>query len=222
VIIATNFANIRTGDSTLYPIVASGAFGQEFRIVGISSRGTGWYQIQLPSGALAWISPTVVTVAGDLRGIPFVVPPPLPPTLTPTTTLTPTVTPTATATGTSIPVNLIAGLTTLNPNPPVCNEQFIMEIQIQNTGTAASAPTTVSLVDSRAADNSVQATTFANVPAIDPGVTVNVAIPLTVTTWYNEIHRLTITVDPSNTVVESNETDNTRIGEYTLQQGACP
>lgn len=113
--------NIRTGDSTLFPVIATARFGQEFRIVGISSRGTGWYQIQLPSFALGWISPTIVMTAGDLRGIPFVVPPPLPPpppTLTPTVTLTgtQTVTPTGTlptSTQTSTPTRTLTPTATL-------------------------------------------------------------------------------------------------------------
>lgn len=65
-------ANIRTGDSTAYPIVIRLNQGQTVRILGISGRQTGWYQIQLPDGRAGWIAPSLVTVAGDLTDLPFV------------------------------------------------------------------------------------------------------------------------------------------------------
>jgi subtilase family serine protease len=56
---------------------------------------------------------------------------------------------------------------------------------------------------------------------INPGQTINVGFTLTITTWFNEIHRLVATIDPENAVAESNEGDNVRIVEYVLQQGGC-
>ncbi len=45
---------------------------------------------------------------------------------------------------------------------------------------------------------------------------------MTISTYYNEVHRLTITVDSGSIIPESNETDNVRVIEYVLQKGACP
>ncbi|GEM_PF-6266287 len=156
VVIAVPRANIRAGDSTLHYIVATGRAGQEFRIVGISSRGTGWYQIQLPSGLLAWISPTVITTAGDLRGIPFVVPPPAPPppptwtptqTKTNTPTFTPTVTgtpPTATPTVTGTPPTntpTVTGTLPTNTPTPTATPTGTATATATATGTATATPT---------------------------------------------------------------------------------
>lgn len=218
VIIASNVANIRGGDSTAHPVVAQSRQGQEYRVVGISSTGSNWYQIQLPSGALGWISPTVVTTAGNMTGIPFVVPPPLP---TPTPSNTPTITPTPTATIAPSPVNLVPGVITFIPAPPVCNTEYIAQVQIFNNGSLSSIPTNVTLVDTRVVDGSVQGSTTVAVPMIAPGSNIVVNIPITISTWFNEIHRTTITVDSSNAIVEMNEADNVTSSDYVLQQGAC-
>lgn len=47
-------------------------------------------------------------------------------------------------------------------------------------------------------------------------------MPLTVSTWYNETHRITLIIDPQSIIPETNETDNQRVTEYVLQKGSCP
>ena len=60
-------------------------------------------------------------------------------------------------------------------------------------------------------------------PIISPGQTVNVGpIPLKVPTYYNEEHRLVMTVDSTNQVFESNESDNVKEAIYVLQKASCP
>jgi len=44
---------------------------------------------------------------------------------------------------------------------------------------------------------------------------------LTVTTFYNEGHRLNITLDTANAVAESNEGNNAANRDYTLAQAGC-
>ncbi|MGA8204694.1 MAG: SH3 domain-containing protein, partial [Woeseiaceae bacterium] len=79
---ATVDANVRSGDSTVYPVVGALLNGESAPIVGVSSFGTGWYVIRLSNGRQGWISPNVVTLSGDTSNLPSMNPPP-PPTPTP-------------------------------------------------------------------------------------------------------------------------------------------
>jgi hypothetical protein len=206
--------NVRQGDNTAYPVVTALSRGQEAVIIGVSTTGSGWYQIRLSDGRIGWVSPTVVQVLGDVSGVPRVPPPPLPATPTPTNTPIP---PTP-----SSAVNLVAGIVELSPTPPVCQQAFTVGIDVANLGTVTSpAPGTVTLTDTRAADGSVQRTAVGGFPILSPGQTFRVNIPVTIDTWYNETHRITLTIDPGNAIIESNEGDNTRVVEYVLAQGGC-
>lgn len=89
-------ANVRQGDSTVYPIVGSLPNGSTAPIIGISTTGSGWYYIQLPNGTRGFISPTTVTAVGNTVGVPPVAPPPPPPPTATPTMIPPTATPTAT------------------------------------------------------------------------------------------------------------------------------
>jgi hypothetical protein len=205
-------ANVRSGDGTQYPVVGSLAAGQAATIVGISSLGTGWYLIHLPTGGRGWVSPSVVTVTGDLSGVQRVAPPPPPP---------PTAIP-ATATPTST-VNLVAGNFRFDPPSPNCKQTFNIYIDVANFGTSPSPSGFIGIQDLRAADGTSQGNTIGSFPVIQPGQTVNVGpIPLTINTYYNETHNLIMTIDPSNQIPETNEGDNTKTAAYTLNKASCP
>lgn len=209
-------ANVRSGDSTEFPIIATLRQGQVVQLIGVSNRGTGWFQVRLPDGRIGWMAPSVIEASGNLGLLPFVTPPPLPPTPTPIPTATPTPTPFTQA-------NLVAGIVVFDPPTPTCAETFIVGVDVANLGSEQTfAPGIVEVRDTRAADNTVQQTAIGGFPPLLPGQTTRVNIPLTITTWYNEVHRLIITVDASNTIPESNEQDNTRVIDYVLQKGACP
>ncbi len=209
---ATVDANVRSGDSTVYPVVGALLNGESAPIVGISSFGTGWYVIRLSNGRQGWISPNVVTISGDISNLPSVNPPP-PPTPTP---IPATATPTATT-------NLVAGNPYFDPGSPKCNQTFNLYLDIANFGTTANAVTgTISVQDFRVADGTFQTGTAGVVPIIQPGTTVKVGpIPLTVGTYYNEQHRIVFVVDSSNQIPETNESDNTREALYTLEKAGC-
>lgn len=81
--------NVRSGDSVNYPIVGALESGESAPIIGISNTGSGWYLIRLPNGRQGYVSPNVVTVSGDISGLPRVSPPPVPATATPIPTATP-------------------------------------------------------------------------------------------------------------------------------------
>ncbi len=210
--------NVRQGDSTFYNIVVSVPLGTNARILGISNRGTGWYQIQLDNGQTGWVSPSIVTTSGNLTSLPRVEPPPPPP---PTITPFPTGIP-----ATPVPLtqaNLVAGNIYVDPSSPTCAQTFIVSLDVANLGSEATSATgSVSLVDTRTADGSQQGNTNGGFPVLPPGVTFKVNMPLTVSTWYNEGHTITLVIDPGNEVPETNEGDNTRTLNYVLQKGSCP
>jgi uncharacterized protein YgiM (DUF1202 family) len=197
--------NVRTGDGTNYPAVAQVTEGAVLLIVGISNRNTGWYQVRLPNGTIGWVAPSIVNVSGNLNTVPLVAPPPPPATPTPT-----------------VSVNLVAGNAFINPFPPVCAQTFSIGFDVANLGTTpTTAPGLVTVQDIRAADGTVQQTTSGAFPIIQPGQTFRVDMRLTVSTWFNEQHRLIITVDPGNQIAETNEGDNVRVVDYVLQPGGC-
>lgn len=220
VTITTPNGNVREGDSQAYRIIASFPQGTQAQIRGLSNRGSGWYYVQLADGRLGWMSPEIVQTSGDLTGLPLVAPPPPPPpTAAPIPTLAPVVNTPVPATS----ANLVAGIVVLDPAQPTCGQTFTVGYDVANLGSqATSVSGTVSLVDQRAADGSSQGNTVGGFPVIQPGQTFRVNMPLTISTWYNETHRITVVIDPSNQIPETNEGDNTRTIEFTLQKGSCP
>ena len=209
--------NVRQGDSTFYNIITSVPAGTVARILGISNRGSGWYQIQLDNGQIGWVAPSIVTTSGDLTGLPRIQPPPPPP---PTATPIPTAIPATPVPATT--ANLVAGIVQLNPGSPTCQQTFNVGFDVANLGSQPTAFSgTVSVVDTRAADGSQQGNTIGGFPILQPGQTFRVNMPLTISTWYNEQHNLTLVIDPGNQIPETVEGDNTRTVSYTLQKGSC-
>jgi hypothetical protein len=206
---AARDANVRSGDGTNYDVIGGLLTGETAQVVGVSSFGTGWYLIVLPNGTRGWVAPSVVNFSGDIGSVPRVAPPPTP-------------TPPATATPTS-QVNLVAGNFRFDPGSPKCNETFNVYMDVANFGTVASSSTTLLVQDFRQADGSFQEDTFGGIPVIQPGQTVSVGpIPLTISTWYNEQHRLVLRIDPNNQIFETNEADNVKEALYTLERASCP
>lgn len=204
--------NIRSGDSIDFPVQTVALRGETFRIIGIADTGSGWYFIELPDGTRGWISPTVVSVSGDLRGIPRVEPPPPP--------FTPTPIPTNTPVGQG---DLIADNFTPDPNPPTCGVDFDVLVNVRNNGTAATLnPVNVVIRDVHVASGQTQVqVTTTQVPVLSPGQNFVVSGTLNVTTFFNEQHRIDVIVDPENLTQETNENNNTRSFSYTLQPGGC-
>ncbi|MCC6613319.1 MAG: SH3 domain-containing protein [Anaerolineae bacterium] len=210
--IAVASANVRSGDSTDYPVLLALPSGTVLPVLGISNRGTRWYQVTLPDGRAGWVAPSVVSLSGDTSGLPSIQPPPIPATRTPT----PTPTPAANA-------DLVAGIVVLDPATPTCQQTFTVGFDVANLGNAPSAVSgVVSLVDSRAADGSSQGTTVGGFPILQPGQTFRVNMPLTISTYYNEVHRITLTIDAGFSIPDRDRSNNTRTIEYTLQKGGCP
>jgi uncharacterized protein YgiM (DUF1202 family) len=207
--------NVRTGDSTAFSVLTVLRQGEQVTLIGLSSSGSNWYQVRISDGRLGWMAPSVLTVTGNVATLPLVTPPTPPPTPIPTI---PPATPIPPLQG-----NLVGGVIVFDPSTPTCNQTFTVGFDVANLGTQpTSASGTVSLVDTRVADGTVQGTTIGGFPVLAPGQTFRVSMPLTISTWYNENHRITLTIDPNNAISETTEADNIRVIDYVLQKGSCP
>lgn len=205
-------ANVRQGDSTLYPVVGSLTRDTVAPVIALSSLGTGWFYIQLDNGIRGWISPSVVETNGNFAGLPRIEPPPVPVTPTPVPTATP-----------ASSVNLVVGNFSWNPGSPNCAQTFNVFVDIANLGTVTTPPAFLTVYDLRRADGSQQGSNTVTVPSLVPGQTLNIGpIPLTISTWYNEEHVLRMTIDSNNSIFESNEGDNSRDAIYFLNKASCP
>jgi SH3-like domain-containing protein len=211
VTVTRSSVNVRQGDSVNYPVITALTQGTTVAVLGISNQGTGWYYVQLPDGRRGWISPSVVNAEGDFSNIPRLAPPPIPVTPTPVPTFTP-----ATVT------NLTAGIVVFDNPTPTCNVPFTVGFDIANTGSVPTNGGIVTLTDSRQADGAVQATIQQPIPFINPGTTIRVNFPITMSTFYNEVHVITLVIDSTNQFIEFNENDNRQTVTYVLQRGGCP
>jgi hypothetical protein len=207
---ATIQANVRLGDSVTYPALGFVNVGDTLTVLGRSSRST-WLQVRLPNGDRGFISPSTVQINGNINTLPFVDPPPLPFTPTPV----PTATPVAVA-------NLVFDGFRLDPSSPVCGETFTVRATVRNAGTGPSgADTVVTLTDVHAASGSQVEDTAGSIPLLNPGASFEVVLQVTVTAFFDEVHRVTLRADSINAVQETNEGDNVLTFDYTLEKGDC-
>lgn len=80
IVTAPKGLNVRAGDSTLFPSVGMLRTGEMVKVLGLSSGGTGWYQVQMANGVIGWVAPGYVELIGTAV-LPRITPPE-PPTLT--------------------------------------------------------------------------------------------------------------------------------------------
>lgn len=201
-------ANVRSGDSTSYPVILGLVAGEIVPVVGLSNTGSGWYLIELPSGRRGWVAPSVVRISGDVRNLPRIAPPPPPP---------PTATPTPVA-----QANLVITSLSLSPDPPRCKQTFTITARVYNAGTGPTNAGGVLLAqDVHLASGAITASTNGAFPALNAGESFDSQMRLTVDTYYEETHRLTIIVDSNAIIPEINEGDNAAARDYTLRRGEC-
>lgn len=210
-ITANTDANVREGDSTIYPVVGGLDAGDTVRVLGISSTGSGWYYIELADGNRGFVASSLVSASGDIRSVPRVNPPPPPFTPTPLPTNTP------------VPNgNLAASSPSIDPLPPVCQQPFDVLVNIINNGsTSTTAEAIVLIQDIHVATGAVQASISRTLPVLEPGRNYVVGGPMTVSTYFSEEHRIVVTIDVNGTVAETNENDNVVTASYTLARGGC-
>lgn len=210
VVTANLDSNVRSGDSTAYPVVGSLPSGFTAPVLGIANTGSGWYYIELSNGRRGFISPTVVEVNGNLANIQRIAPPP--PPATPTPTQLP-------ATG-----DVIANGVGLAPSEPRCNEAFEVQVNITNAGSAQfGSGGTVQVRAQHVASGNITATGFGTFPALTPGANHVVVIPLIVNQFGGEDYRILVTADVNNNIIETNEGNNSFTStQFRLRRAACP
>lgn len=208
--------NVRRGPGLVFdPPIGAFAQGQTTEILAVSTGGD-WYKVRYGGGE-GWVFASLVQPSGNLNNLPREAGP-APPTAAPSAIPLPTATPVP-----QTSANLVAGIVELNPAQPTCAQTINIGFDVANLGSqATAASSTVSVQDVRVADGSVQATTVGGFPVIEPNQTFRVNMALTVSTWYNEDHRIILIIDQGNAVPETNETDNRREVTYRLERGSCP
>lgn len=207
-------ANVRLGDSTLYPAVGFLEVGESAQVLGISSRSL-WLYIRLADGTEGYISPSTLAIRGTTDFLPRIVPPPLPFTRTPvppfvTELPQPTPAPTSNA-------NLVLTDVDLSDDNPDCAETFDVILQLNNVGSESTANGgTIRVEDIHIESSTVTRIETASFGVLASGEQVEVRVALNVDTFFEEAHRLRITIDALNEVPEFDETDNVYFQDYTL------
>ncbi len=175
----------------------------EVLIIAVNSAGS-WYRVRRGSEIDAWVDASLVSATDDLGGVPIE-----------------TGAPQAPQDG----VNLIVTSLELEPDPPVCGQPTIVRAIVRNSGAVDSQ--TSPWVAAKAhllSDDSEQAQNPETVylPALAAGEETALAIPLTLTGRYAELHVIRVTVDQGNHVIETHENDNTGAShQFELSQGSC-
>lgn len=214
--------NVRSSDSTTASVVASLQVGEQAVILGRSTGDTRWYQIQLNDGRVGWVREDIVSTQGDVSALVGITPPVV--AQVQATTAPNPVLPTessAANSGTAQGNLQITGMG-LNPSSPNCAEAFVILINVQNTGTEATASdATVFVSDRHGASGVQQAQGSGTVPILTPGQNWVVSVNLTVSTFFAEQHEIVAQVDSLGVVTETNEDDNFFTTSYTLNSGTC-
>lgn len=212
----TTGVNLRRGPGTTFnPPVGSMPPNATADIIAVNLSGD-WYKVRSTYGE-GWISATFVTVSGDVSNLPV---DPGPPTPVPTPVAT--ATPIATATPVTNANLVIVGVPVVAPHPLNCGQTATIRVTIQNNGTgAALSGGTIFVEDVQTSSGARQQSTEGTFPLLQPNATFTSEMRLTVSTYYNEGHRINIRVDSGNTVPETNEEDNNFSTDYVLQKSGC-
>lgn len=207
---ATIQANVRLGDSTIYPSVGFLEVGETVPVIGRSGRST-WVFVRLDDGTEGFMSPSTLRINGELIDVPVVDVPPPP--------FTPTFTPSPTPV---VQANLIAAEFRLSENNPDCNEVFEVIVVVQNVGTGPTNTSgSINVLDRYLGSGQVTESSVGGFPVLSAGERFEVRIPLTVDTFFEERHRIEVQIDPAGVVQETNKGDNFVSTDYTLEVADC-
>ncbi|MCY4072573.1 MAG: SH3 domain-containing protein [Chloroflexi bacterium] len=204
-------SNLRRGPGTSFELVGSIAVNQEVVIVAVNP-DRDWYHIRYGAQGDAWIYSELVSPSGDLGSLPVESGPALAEPA-----------PAATSAG---GVNLVIAGIRLEPQNLVCNQAGKVTVSIRNEGTEdTSAGGWIAVEDMiPGRDEPVARSDPANpFPTIRAGETIT-AIPvnITVSVFYEQVHRIVVSIDSGGHIAEINENDNSDYIEYTLRRGNCP
>jgi hypothetical protein len=198
---AINIRRCDLVDNNRCPIIASLESGQSAAVQALSSNNTGWFQVQLPSSVIGWVSPTVVTQQGDFSGLGRTQPPaPLPP---PAAQL-PSMQPVAPTSG------VIPNGMAIEGGSATCGRTFNVQINVGNPTNTVAPAGSIALQDVNIRTGEVTFSGYGNYPSLNPGANFVVVIPAQTSIYYNEDHELR--------AFANGRQFNVR---YNLQQGSC-
>lgn len=216
-VIAAVNSNVRAGDSTVYQVIGHLLDGQSALIKGISSRGTGWYYIELANGRSGFIYPGIVNTSGDLSNMPRINPPPPPP---PTPVPIPTAVPPPQQQQSS--VDLVVHHVQVHPHGVECGETYEVQVTIRNAGSAnAPGGGLIEVRDSGANGTGSPQTTRIAFTAVPAGGLQTVSGHITPTVHVETLHHINATVDFDNRVPEIEEGNNTHATKPYWLSGSC-
>ncbi|MDX2160364.1 MAG: CARDB domain-containing protein [bacterium] len=187
--------NVRTGDTTNYPVIAALQPGQTVPVVGLSNTGSGWWVVRLADGRQGFVAPSVIDVTGDTGALPLIAPPP-----------PPVVQPTAVPTATAVPVST-------QPDAALSNIRFDRSLR---QGEAFQIFVTVSNFGGAALNGAVIACNFtpqnqlfaATAGTVNPGTQIDVAITARLDSGGGQNTTANCAADVNNLIAESNEGNN--------------
>jgi hypothetical protein len=139
------------------------------------------------------------------------------PTEGPTEELTPTPEPTP------VPLpNLTGNTPTLDPDPPTCNVDFVLDILVRNTGHGPTLGEALVVVGAtRDSDSRIDLKEpMPNVPVLAAGASIHLIKTVRITG--GGPHTLTVFIDSSLWVTETNEGDNNISRPVSVKYGSCP
>ena len=203
-------SNVRSGDSTAHHRVGFLLTGQSAKIIGISSRNTGWFYIEMENGHTGFIFPGIVSTSGDISNLERITPPPPPPP--PPTAVPVVVQPAAPAPAPAGNANIGLENVVISPHPLVCQQTATIVLTVKNNG-ADSPGGMIQVRDTRQGSNELGGQTSIGFPPLKRGESIRIgAGKLTVSTYYNEMHNINFYID--NRLVHA-------AAAYPLQKGNC-
>jgi hypothetical protein len=193
-------ANIRSGPGTMYDISSFLASGKSTTVMGRNDANTWWY-ILLPGSTTnyGWIAASVVTTSCLPSSVQVVAAPPTPIPPSPTSTLPPPVA--------GVPDLVAAGMQYW-PSPAHNNQPVSIQVKVTNKGTAPAGSFSVSWLS-----NQSQPGCSWNVNGLGVGASKNLDCQFTYQGNPTATYWITLVVDTSNQVAESDEGNNSRDGK---------
>ena len=218
-VVAIVDSNVRAGDSTQYQRVGFLLTDATAKILGLSSRNTGWYFIEMANGRTGFIHPSIVRAEGDLSNLDRIAPPPPPPP-TPIPII-PTAVPAVPSSSANL--SFVVGSVRITPHPATCGKAYEIRLTVTNNGSAATTSGgIVKVKDTHQASGTHAGETDIGFGPLNPGQSQEVFGHLTSSIYFNEAHNITLYLDHGNRVPESNENDNIHAtAPYVLKKGSC-
>lgn len=204
-VVATVNSNVRAGDSTVYAIIGHLLENDRALVKGVSSRGSGWYYIELPNGRSGFIYPHIVRTEGEFSNLPRINPPPPPP---PTPVPIPTAVP-APPQQTASNVDLVFHSVVIHPHGVKCGESYRITVQVRNAGSGpASSGGHIIVRDSGLNGSAQPQTTEIAFGPLNAGAVQEVFGHITPTIHVETTHNINLHLDGHNQVPETNEGNN--------------